>query len=648
VLRGPLTVRPPLAASVSRVQVGAFSEESAAREVASRDSERFHLPASVAFSAEKGLYLVRLGEFSDPGEARSVAAQISSSGVEAFVATESAAGGGLFVRDESGKEMRLSASALGIAPPDSSTLVEFHGKKYRGSLRILINPRGLLNVVNVVEVEDYLRGVVPAEMGPKRFDELEALKAQAVAARTYALDGVGRFEAEGYDICATPKCQVYAGAEAEDPMSDEAVRATRGLVLESQGKLIHALFASTCGGRTEDVNAVFPSMTGAYLKGVPCGEAEATLVAGARRPRREARLTLDLLEWRGEVLLREPGAHGKTATRQALWEEALALAGKPSSPAPESLLGSAVYPAVLTAFGLEEAQELHLTKLDRAYDAGPPDPAGKAPEAAASAYETLLRLNFGGEAALPSPDRKMSEREFAGLLFSVALRLGGVTEVSGRFVRREGGSLIVKTPSGRLTIPADVSIELARQVGAAFTPSGELTLRAGDRVKIWKRNSDVLAFWAEFEPEGGSVEKESAWTEWVRRLSGRELVVKSGGRLRGREVQNIEITRRGASGRAIEGKITTDQGSATFSGFELRQVLGLPELLFTVDRASAADGSPEFVFLGRGWGHGVGLCQNGSYGMALEGKTFEEILKHYYTGVEIAPYAGETAKAASP
>ena len=63
----------------------------------------------------------------------------------------------------------------------------------------------------------------------------------------------------------------------------------------------------------------------------------------------------------------------------------------------------------------------------------------------------------------------------------------------------------------------------------------------------------------------------------------------------------------------------------------------MPEMLFTVDTRRGAQGETEFVFLGRGWGHGVGLCQNGAYGMALAGATYDQILRHYYTGIEIVP-----------
>ena len=76
------------------------------------------------------------------------------------------------------------------------------GARYRGRLLLYLNDRGLLNVINEISVEDYLRGVVPREMGPAAFASLDALKAQTVAARTYTLKNLGEFVSEGYDICA--------------------------------------------------------------------------------------------------------------------------------------------------------------------------------------------------------------------------------------------------------------------------------------------------------------------------------------------------------------------------------------------------------------------------------------------------------------
>jgi hypothetical protein len=88
-------------------------------------------------------------------------------------------------------------------------------------------------------------------------------------------------------------------------------------------------------------------------------------------------------------------------------------------------------------------------------------------------------------------------------------------------------------------------------------------------------------------------------------------------RVAGTEVRDVVVTRRSPSGRAIEIRVTTDAAEIVISRFDLRQALEVPEMLFTVQKARGAQGETEFVFLGRGWGHGVGLCQIGAYGMAL-------------------------------
>ena len=110
-------------------------------------------------------------------------------------------------------------------------------------------------------MEDYLKGVVPAEMGPRIFDEVEALKAQAIAARTYAVRNLGQFGVEGYDICPGPACQAYSGFSGEEALSTRAVNESTGLVITFDGKPIDALYTATCGGETSDVATMFPAVT---------------------------------------------------------------------------------------------------------------------------------------------------------------------------------------------------------------------------------------------------------------------------------------------------------------------------------------------------------------------------------------------------
>ncbi len=635
---GPLSFRASGGGSIFRLQTGAFSEEETARSAAADVAKRTGLEASVAFSAEKGLYRVRVGAFPDAAAAQDALANLRAAGIDAVPAAESSGAAALLLRDGSGRESALSAGVAEIAPGAPGLTVFVGGKAYRGRLRVLVNPRASLNVVNVVNLEDYLRGVVPAEMGPKRFDEIEALKAQAVAARTYALDNANGFAAEGYDLCATPKCQVYGGIEAEDPLADLAVEQTRGRIATFRGKPIHALFTSTCGGATEDARLIFPGMGAPYLAGVSCGEQEKSPFDGARIPKASRGRALTALEWRGWVLERLAVARGERG-RGGAWEEAFRLAGiNPRGSAPASLSPGAVYPAVLAGFGLEDDRDVHLTTIDRDYAAGPPDPAASLAPDARAAWETVSRLKIGDGAGLPPPSRTMSEAELDGLLFSVALRLGGVVETDGRLARRDGGNFVVKTPAGRVEVPAGTTIDLARAIDGKYFPASEVALTSGDPVGFWKRGTEVIAFWAAASPGGGTFEKESAWTEWIRRLPARILAQRLGSRLGGTEVRSIEVRRRGRSGRVVEATIATEKGSVTLSGFDIRQALELPELLFTVKKAAAADGSAEFVFIGRGWGHGVGLCQNGAYGMALGGAAFEDILKHYYPGIDVTAY----------
>jgi len=123
---------------------------------------------------------------------------------------------------------------------------------YRGVLEVSPSPSGVM-AVNAVELESYLRGVVPAE-SPASWPA-EALKAQAVAARTYAL--TTRKPVTGFDHYADTRSQVYNGVAAERPSTDAAIAATAGEVVTHGGKPVVTYFFSTSGGRTENVENSF-------------------------------------------------------------------------------------------------------------------------------------------------------------------------------------------------------------------------------------------------------------------------------------------------------------------------------------------------------------------------------------------------------
>lgn len=155
-----------------------------------------------------------------------------------------------------------------VSAQESGQPVRVDGLDYRGQVELLRDRTGL-TVVNRVGLESYVLGVVSAEMGRRGPGDLEALRAQAVVSRTYALRNRGRWRREGFDLYATVADQVYGGIGAETPEARDAVGSTRGMVLTYGGQPIDAFFYSTCGGTTADGTEVFRAADRPYLRSVP-------------------------------------------------------------------------------------------------------------------------------------------------------------------------------------------------------------------------------------------------------------------------------------------------------------------------------------------------------------------------------------------
>ncbi|HXV85504.1 MAG TPA: SpoIID/LytB domain-containing protein [Gemmatimonadales bacterium] len=146
-----------------------------------------------------------------------------------------------------------SATFVGTDPERP---VAVGGRPYRGVLQVFSRD-GAVTAVERVHLEDYLVGVVPVELGPRGGADAQALRAQAVVSRTYALRNRGRYQAEGYDLRAGVSDQAYGGVQAESEGATAAVRGTAGQVLTFRGDLISAFFHSTCGYRTADPREAF-------------------------------------------------------------------------------------------------------------------------------------------------------------------------------------------------------------------------------------------------------------------------------------------------------------------------------------------------------------------------------------------------------
>jgi stage II sporulation protein D len=170
--------------------------------------------------------------------------------------------GGLILAD-----MRVASETRLVPAP--GVRVRVGSDPHIGTLILRLDPGQTITVVEEIGLEDYLLGVLPHEMDPDW--PLEALKAQAVVARSFAYSNLGRFKKEGFDLTADTRTQVYRGLTDVNENVRSAVRQTRGEVLGWHGQLLRTYFHACCGGHTENAAEVWggdPKSTPKPLRGV--------------------------------------------------------------------------------------------------------------------------------------------------------------------------------------------------------------------------------------------------------------------------------------------------------------------------------------------------------------------------------------------
>ena len=587
-VRGPLRLR--VGDARPALQVGAFARAENAATAAARLRA-----AGLEAETRPGDGLTRVLALGAVGESEaSLAARTAAAGFAKASPAGASPGGLVLVEGEGGGS--ISGSAVRLAPVDREP-VRVGAKLLRGTFEVRAAAKGP-RVINVLPLETYLRGVVPAEMGPRVFPASEALKAQAVAARTYAVAHLGDHADEGWDLCDTPACQVYAGAGAEQPASDEAVSATAGEVATFAGVPIDAMYHSTCAGHTEDAAALFPDRAAPYLVGVPCrGDQELRLARGAAAS-----------GWfdGGERL----AVVGDTvAVRLGVRPEARALAtrlgGKTAGSGPAGLA---------RAFRLGDAGTLlH-------------DGSAELSDARVLEVLRLFRLPVA-----PPTDATTGRFDLA-----VAVRLaqlaGAIAAVNGRVIPGPLGPRLVADGDELRAFDLTSDVVVLERQGDRFR-RGELRAATGSPATAWLVDDRPVL--AEVEPLD-SADARSAWNWWVREFPVAEVAR----RLGVPEAATVAVTRRGVSGRALGVRVAGGGRSRELTGYAVRRALDLPDTLFVV-LAGGGDAGRTWRFLGRGWGHGVGMCQNGAYGLALAGLGYREILATFYSGVEVRRLDGE-------
>lgn len=220
-----------------------------------------------AFAALKdNTYRVRIGSYASLATAQIDIPKYASIGTAVTVGNSSmcvtvvnTANGKILFEYDNGTSLAVYPSLGEVDMP----LTWFKGYKYNGGFKY-VRDGGNISVINFVPMQEYVKGVVPYEMSAQW--PLEALKAQALCARTYALYNYGK-HGKDFDVCGSTDCQVYSGANSATENSDRAVDETYGMYILYDGKPINAVFHSSDGGATENSENVW-SATLPYLRGV--------------------------------------------------------------------------------------------------------------------------------------------------------------------------------------------------------------------------------------------------------------------------------------------------------------------------------------------------------------------------------------------
>ena len=583
-----------------------------------------------------GTWRVLTGRFESAREAEPILEKLAAQGYdELWVSTEKRKGRprkgrALYAVTERYERLPLPNAGVQLAPARELTTIVGKGR-YRGAMRIFPNAQGRLSVVNTLDLETYLRGVVPREMGAWEYPALEALKAQAVAARTYAYVNLGKRAKDGFDLLDTVADQVYGGRDGEQALTDRAVAETAGLIATYGGRPIQALFMADSGGATIDNTFVFGDGS-PYLKGVSNYAAAPQTITfkGALAVAGDTPwLTTELLRLCAAGLVPsaflDSGRMAQPARVDDLRATVAALASRlgraPVPPERNLLLWMA------RSLGFADVVDGQERPEDARYFLGDAVPA----------LEDQPLASFLARRGIAPP-----------ALWRTAPTLGQAFQVLGRLWQElepaeflEGtllrdGQVRVKN-GGPGPLPLAPSILVAEEApGGSLRLVAESAVQVGDRVRWTPVPGGSPLLVRRLDPDGTALDRYNPTAHWKVEIKEADLLDRLRTRAGIKAVRGFELTHN-PQGRVTDMVVRDGQNRPhRFRGMHIRNLLGLKDNVFRMATVGDAP-SRRWVIYGRGWGHGVGMDQTGAYGMALEGATFDGILKHYYQGIQITP-----------
>ncbi|MFZ1614287.1 MAG: SpoIID/LytB domain-containing protein [Holophaga sp.] len=583
---------------------------------------------------------VLTGHFEKADLAEPVLQKLSASGFdELWVSTEKRPGKphkgrALYAVTERYERRALPIEGVSFRPQGELTTVVGKGR-YRGRIEIYPNAQGRLTVMNTVELETYLRGVVPKEMGAWEFPAIEALKAQAIAARTYAVANRGKRAKEGFDLVDTVADQVYGGRDGEQSLTDRAIEETRGLVATYGGHPIQALFMANSGGATVDNRFVFGGGATPYLQPAINYVEKATALPfkGAYAPvGNQTWLSLELLrlaanefipfEWLEAERLARP-------LRASDIKDALeGITSRLALSAPQSTTGQGPDLLLWLARSLDFDRVVRGQERDQdaSYFLGATNL--KAQDQILAGF--LTRRGLVPPSLWKTPTLTLGQGlQILGKLWQ---ELEPVEMTEGTLLR--DGQIRVKNggPGPLSLAPALLLVEEAP--GGSLRLVAENAIQVGDRVRWLARSGGSRLLIRRLDPDGASLDRYNPTAHWKQELKEAELLDRLQQKAGIKSLKSLEV-QQNEHGRVLELTVRDGAGKAhRFTGMRIRGLLGLKDNVFGFIQTGTRP-TRRWIFYGRGWGHGVGMDQTGAYGYALEGWTYDQILKHYFKGIEL-------------
>jgi stage II sporulation protein D len=637
------------------IQVAQSKEREEAELIAQDLRQKIEAKVDVVENTENeisGVFLVKVGDFLTRGDALSFIKKLNEIGIEETwifreeITEEESKLLWILVNDEL-KGLSDNA-ALYFVPSNRQSFLTFNGRDYRGIFVIRATPKGIA-LINILNIEDYLKSVVPSELSPYTYGELEAHKAQAVAARTYAIRSLGLNKELGFDLGASPKAQFYQGMSAEHPLSNKAVQLTHGEVARYRGRVINALYTSTCGGMTEDVENIFTGPALPYLRSTECVYEKKNewllkstniiepIHMSGKNISPEIALLISLKVIPPETdpdYYREEG----TFTETTGWiRNALDLLGRKNekfipeaSPLNFLTLGN----LIIDGFDWHNRVENLLYDTEKDYIM-----KGfknlKSEERDRLAYLIQAGI-FPASDDINNLDRLLSRGELAFCLGKVIQSYQNINH-QGTFKSLNKDTIELEEENEKKQLLLSPDIFLLRRDGSDYFFASHVYILAGDEVRIIERDGEARLLEVIYPSHTNVMDRSSPFNRWELRISHEALEKRINEYYPLGELEDIIPQKRGKSQRVVEVLIKGRDTQTVVKGLRIRRILGLKETLFVIDREYDMEGRiTHFTFYGRGFGHGVGLCQVGAFGMAQAGADYKKILKKYYRGIKIS------------